>query len=90
MLLGILAVAAVEGINQLKTGNITSLSEQELVDCDTKDQGCEGGLMDNAFQFVLHNFGLITKANYPHEGVGGTCNPKKTTDHSAIITGYEV
>ncbi|KAI3872792.1 hypothetical protein MKX03_018995 [Papaver bracteatum] len=39
------AVAAMEGITQLTTGKLTSLSEQELVDCDTKgeDQGCEGG-----------------------------------------------
>ncbi|KAI8005786.1 Senescence-specific cysteine protease SAG39 [Camellia lanceoleosa] len=45
---------ATEGISQLTTGKLISLFEQELVDYDTsnEDQGCSGGLMDNAFQFI--------------------------------------
>ncbi|BBN67754.1 senescence-associated gene 12, partial [Prunus dulcis] len=59
VLLGILAVAATKGVNKLKTRNLISLSEQELVDYDTigKDHGCEGGLMDDAFQFIQRNKG---------------------------------
>ncbi|XVF60821.1 hypothetical protein PTKIN_Ptkin08bG0078800 [Pterospermum kingtungense] len=39
------AVAAMKGVTKLTTGKLISLSEQELVDCDTKgeDQGCNGG-----------------------------------------------
>ena len=49
-----------EGITKLSTGNLISLSEQELIDCDTSgmDQGCEGGLMDDAFDFIIQNNGL--------------------------------
>ncbi|PIN18854.1 Cysteine proteinase Cathepsin L [Handroanthus impetiginosus] len=84
------AVAATEGINQLKTGNLISLSEQELVDCDTsEDQGCNGGLMDYAFEFIIKNHGLTTESNYPYKGVDGTCNTKKESSHVAKITGYE-
>ncbi|KAI3456170.1 hypothetical protein Pfo_012833 [Paulownia fortunei] len=84
------AVAATEGINQLTTGNLISLSEQELVDCDTsEDQGCNGGLMDYAFEFIIGNDGLTTESNYPYQGVDGTCNTKKESSHVAKITGYE-
>ncbi|KAM1067390.1 senescence-specific cysteine protease SAG39-like [Malus sylvestris] len=85
------AVAAMEGITKLTTGKLISLSEQELVDCDTSgvDQGCEGGLMDDAFQFINKNHGLSTETNYPYTGVDGTCNTKKEASHAAKITGYE-
>ncbi|KAK1386887.1 putative fruit bromelain [Heracleum sosnowskyi] len=85
------AVAAMEGITQLKTGKLISLSEQELVDCDTsgEDQGCEGGLMDNAFDFIQQNHGLSTETNYPYSGTDGTCNANKEANHAATITGHE-
>ncbi|KAJ8616460.1 hypothetical protein MRB53_035832 [Persea americana] len=85
------AVAAVEGITKLKTGKLLSLSEQELVDCDTSgtDQGCSGGFMDNAFQFIQHNQGLTAESTYPYTGVDGICNTKKAAAHVARISGYE-
>jgi C1A family cysteine protease len=85
------AVAATEGITKLTTGELISLSEQELVDCDTSgvDQGCEGGLMDNAFTFIQHNHGLASEANYPYKGVDGTCNTNKQAIHAAEINGFE-
>ncbi|CAM8887666.1 unnamed protein product [Rhodiola kirilowii] len=84
------AVAATEGITQLTTGKLISLSEQELVDCDTsgQDQGCEGGLMDDAFQFIEQNGGLTTEAKYPYQGVDGSCSGNKASS-AAKITGYE-
>ena len=62
-----------EGINQLSTGKLISLSEQELVDCDIsgQDQGCNGGLMDNAFEFIIENKGLTTESTYPYQGSDG-------------------
>lgn len=85
------AVAAIEGINQLTTGKLISLSEQELVDCDVKgeDEGCNGGLMDNAFQFIQTNKGIATETIYPYKGVDGKCNAKEESDHAAKIKGHE-
>lgn len=80
-----------EGNNQLTTGKLISLSEQELVDCDTsgEDQGCNGGLMDDAFKFIKQNKGLTTEANYPYQGTDGTCDKNKAGNHAAKINGYE-
>ncbi|KAF8042920.1 hypothetical protein BT93_A1296 [Corymbia citriodora subsp. variegata] len=85
------AVAAMEGITQLTMGKLISLSEQELVDCDRsgEDQGCGGGLMDDAFEFIISNHGLTTETNYPYQAVDGTCNARKAASSAAKITGYE-
>ncbi|XP_038684097.1 senescence-specific cysteine protease SAG39-like [Tripterygium wilfordii] len=85
------AVAAMEGITKLSTGKLISLSEQELVDCDVKgeDEGCGGGLMDDAFKFIISNHGLNSETNYPYQGVDATCNAKKEANDVAKITGYE-
>ncbi|XP_068658061.1 senescence-specific cysteine protease SAG39-like [Aristolochia californica] len=85
------AVAAMEGATKLSTGKLVSLSEQELVDCNTRgvDQGCNGGLMDDAFKFILHNGGLTTETTYPYEGVDGKCNSKKEASSAAKISGFE-
>ncbi|PWA37160.1 peptidase C1A [Artemisia annua] len=80
-----------EGITQLKTGKLISLSEQELVDCDTSgiDHGCEGGPMDNVFDFIVSNKGLTTESNNLYKGTDGMCNSNEETNHAATITGHE-
>lgn len=72
------ATGAIEGINKIVTGSLVSLSEQELVDCDrTYNSGCEGGLMDYAYQFVIDNHGIDTEEDYPYQGRERSCNKKK-------------
>jgi C1A family cysteine protease len=70
---------SLEGAWKIAGNTLTSLSEQQFVDCDkVSDQGCNGGLMDNAFKFAEKN-AICTEASYPYKGVDGTCASSSCT-----------
>mmetsp|Transcript_28671 Transcript_28671/g.51047 ORF Transcript_28671/g.51047 Transcript_28671/m.51047 type:complete len:361 (-) Transcript_28671:34-1116(-) len=85
------ATGAIEGITAIKVGNLTSLSEQQLIDCsDGKwdNDGCDGGVMDYAFEYVIAKGGIESTNTYPYlakESILCSANKK---DYVANITGY--
>ncbi|CAH9077177.1 unnamed protein product [Cuscuta europaea] len=73
---------AIEGANFIATGKLLNLSEQQLVDCDhmcdihdrsSCDDGCSGGLMTNAYKYLIESGGIEEDASYPYTGKGGEC-----------------
>jgi len=63
---------SMEGAYYLKNGNLKSFSEQQLTSCDTIDAGCNGGLMDSAFEWIASNGGICEESDYPYASGGGS------------------
>lgn len=82
------ATGAVEGSYAISTGNLVKFSEQQLVDCSKEgNYGCNGGLMDNAFEYLSHNK-FCPSGDYPYTARDGTCKADQCQHAVQAITGF--
>jgi len=79
---------SVEGAVFLAKGSLTSVSEQQLVDCagSAGNQGCNGGLMDDAFNYIIANKGIGSEASYPYTARDGRC---QSVPSVSTISGFK-
>jgi len=79
-------IGAIESAYEIKYGTSSIFSEQYLVSCDNRknggsDMGCNGGLMDSAFEWS-ETYGVVTDASYPYtsgdKGDTGDCKSTGT------------
>jgi len=79
---------SVEGAVFLSNGNLNSVSEQQLVDCagSAGNQGCNGGLMDDAFNWIISNKGIGSEASYPYTAKDGRC---QSVPSVSTISGFK-
>ncbi|CCW64732.1 unnamed protein product [Phytomonas sp. EM1] len=66
-------IGTIEGVWAAAGNPLTSLSEQELVSCDETNQGCNGGMMGDAIQWLLSARGgkVLTEESYPYTSGDG-------------------
>jgi hypothetical protein len=78
----------VEGALFIANGKLTSLSEQQLVDCSRSygPRGCDGGKMEYAFWYIQVN-PLETESDYPYKGQDEICHYIESKGF-AKVTGY--
>ncbi|XP_056236454.1 procathepsin L-like [Seriola aureovittata] len=82
------AVGALEGQLAKTTGQLLSLSPQNLLDCDRQSDGCEGGQMTEAFEYVEENGGINSEEDYPYMGETQHCRNKPSA-FAAQVKGFE-
>ena len=86
------ATGAMEGAWAIQTGELISLSEQQLIDCSIAygDLGCNGGLMDNAFKYAIDH-GMCSEDQDPYEAASDhciNCDTVATFDNCVDVTNY--
>jgi cathepsin L len=84
------ATGALEGQHFAKTGDLVSLSEQNLVDCATGkygNEGCNGGWPYQAYDYIKDNNGVDTEMSYPYQAMDERCR-FKADKVGATLTGY--
>ena len=82
------SVSNIQSSYFLKYGVLLNLSEQQLLDCNSLSSGCNGGIMQQAYDYLMkYSNGQVSLANYPYLGYQSTC---KASNFPALaqLSGY--
>ncbi|KOB87941.1 hypothetical protein PFDG_04371 [Plasmodium falciparum Dd2] len=87
------SIGSVESQYAIRKNKLITLSEQELVDCSFKNYGCNGGLINNAFEDMIELGGICPDGDYPYvSDAPNLCNIDRCTENmeSKIIYLYQI
>jgi len=72
-------VGALESAYQIATGQLVNVAEQQLVDCDTSNDGCSGGWPYLAYDQYVSRHGMCSTASYSYTARDGNCKASSCT-----------
>jgi len=78
-----------EGAHKIKTGKLLSLSEQQLVDCNTGSHGCNGGSATSAFSYA-ESHPMMLESDYSYTARDGSCKAKSSKGHVSVSSYHRV
>lgn len=83
---------ALEGVCSINNKMLYSLSEQNLVDCSNEygNEGCNGGIMENAFTYIIQKGGLCNESSYAYTGKDGLCMSENCNKYCPITECFMV
>jgi len=82
------ATETVESVWARGGKTLVPLSTQQVVDCDTTDDGCDGGWPYNAYQYIISAGGQDSEKSYPYTAQDGTCS-FNSANIAAKISGWQ-
>lgn len=81
------SIAALESHHFIKTGQLLNLSEQQLVDCNTENFGCEGGSPIGTYSYLIGS-DIVLAEDYPYEERQGECRVNEFNKTDIKVYGY--
>ncbi|KAF3333072.1 Thiol protease SEN102 [Carex littledalei] len=79
-----------KGLNQIKTKELICLSVQKFVNCYTSENyGCNGGLMDYAYEYIKKNGSITTEKSYPYVARQRSCDNSLEESQVVTVDGYQ-
>ncbi|KAI3684461.1 hypothetical protein L6452_33685 [Arctium lappa] len=83
------AMGSLESAHAIRTGQLVSVSEQQIVDCDLEQGGCDGGVPAYALNYAAKHGGMTTTDCYPYVAQRTVCCGAKLVNRPVQCTGFD-
>ncbi|MEW5308602.1 MAG: hypothetical protein WDW38_000547 [Sanguina aurantia] len=84
---------ATVGVSEIASAQFSGVmvpgSEQQLIDCDHRDHGCDGGAFKHGLDYIIDNGGLSSEEKYPYAGRDNKCVKGQEDSQAVRVSSWE-